>query len=258
MQSATAILSYPIRGAGLERMLTGSVLVLGSPLILPALVFAGYCIRVLDSTLAGDDEPPALEVRERREWQTLTRVGVGGTAVAATYLLVPLGVGAAIAAGVAAVGYAGLVALAPLVGGNDVLIWGLSLLAALFAALLALALIASSLAIYYVLPAALAVYAHTETARAAFDRSALWPIVSSLEYAVAVGVLQIIPLVVAVVAVAALVSVVGIVALPAIPFVAALVSCRVVGAAVTASSPTMRGKLNRGSDNWPLFFESSK
>ncbi|OVE84613.1 DUF4013 domain-containing protein [Natronolimnobius baerhuensis] len=234
MQSATAVLSYPTRGPGLERMLIGSLLVLGSVFVIPALVLAGYCIRILESTLAGHDEPPALEGRDWSEWRTLSRTGLEATAVAATYLFVPLAVGAGVALGATAAGYYGLLVLAPLVGGHETLIWGLSLLAALFAALLALALIGSILAIYYVLPAALAVYAHTGTVRTAFDRSALWPIVSSLEYAVGMGILQLIPIAIPIAVLGCLLSVVGIVALPAIPFYAALVASRVLGAAVSA------------------------
>ncbi|SDQ31593.1 DUF4013 domain-containing protein [Natronobacterium texcoconense] len=218
--------SYPFRGAWLDRTVRGSLLVLGSVLLVPAVLLAGYCVRVLETTLEGAEEPPPLE-----GWRELSRRGVGAVAIACCYLVGPLVAGAVAGAVLGGVGYFALGVLAPLVT-SETAIWGVSLVAAAIAALLALVFVAVTLVIYYLLPAALAVYARTRTVRAAFDRSTLQGIALSGRYFLSMAVLQLLPLVVPVVAVVCLLTVVGIVVLPAIPFVAALVSFRLIGVAV--------------------------
>ncbi|ELY63029.1 DUF4013 domain-containing protein, partial [Natronobacterium gregoryi] len=157
--------SYPFRGPWLERTARGSLLVLGSVLLAPAVLLAGYCIRVLEATFEGREEPPPLE-----GWRDLSRRGVGAVAIGCCYLVGPLVVGAVAGVALGSVGYYALGVLAPLVT-SEAAIWGVSLVAAAIAALLALVFVAVTLVIYYLLPAALAVYARTGTVRAAFDRS---------------------------------------------------------------------------------------
>ncbi|WP_049922743.1 DUF4013 domain-containing protein [Halopiger djelfimassiliensis] len=223
------VLSYPNRGAWLERTVLGSLLVVGSVLVVPAVFLAGYLLRVLETTLDGDDTPPPFE-----GWRELAAAGAGGTAITLAYLLAPLVGGAIVTLVLVPIGYYGLVGLATVIDGR-VAIWGVSLVAALVAGLLALGFAAVTLAVYTVLPAALTVYARTGALRSAFDRTALEPIVLCREYVLAVTVLQLVPLAVPIVALCCLVTVVGVVALPAIPFYAALVSCRVLGVATSAA-----------------------
>lgn len=225
-------LSYPIRGQWLERTVLGGLLVVGSVLVVPLFVLAGYVVRVLETTLEGAEKPPSLE-----GWSTLAARGVGAVAITLAYLLVPLLAGALLAAVVGTTGYYGLAELAPVVGGHEELVWGISLVAALLAALLSIVVFGATLLVYYLLPAALTLYAMAGTTRAAFDRNALASLALSREYFLAMAVLQIVPLVVPVVALACLLTVVGIAALPAIPFLAMLYSCRLVGYAV--AEPTV-------------------
>ncbi|RQH03466.1 DUF4013 domain-containing protein [Natrarchaeobius oligotrophus] len=225
-------LSYPTRGPWLERTAIGSVLVLGSILVVPGLILAGYCVRTLAATLEGRSEPPAF-----RTWRGLATTGLVALGITLCYLLAPVIAGGALAVAFGVGGYYGLSGLAPAIGGHETLIWGVSIVAALFAALVSLAVVAFACALYYALPAALARYAETGRFRAAFDRRALVSTVVGREYFLALAVLQVVPLVFLAVAVVSLLTVVGTLAVPALAFVTALVSCRVVGNAVSTSSP---------------------
>lgn len=222
--------SYPFRGAWLERTITGSLLVVGSVLVVPLLVLAGYGVRVLETTLEGVDEPPSLE-----GWRRLATRGGGVVAITFGYLVAPLAVTAVVGGLVAAGGYYGLAGLAPLVGGDETVVWLISAVAALLAALLALVAVAAILVVYYFLPAALVQYAATGSMRAAFDRRAVALLGLNGRYFLAVAILQIVPLVVPIVAVVAAVTVVGVLVIPAVVFLAGLVSCRVLGVAATDS-----------------------
>jgi len=230
--SFTDALSYPLRGPWLERTVLGGLLVVGSVLIVPFFVLAGYVVRVLETTLEGADEPPPLE-----GWSELAARGVGAVAITLAYLLVPLLAGALLAVVAGTTGYYGLAELAPLVGGHEELVWGISLVAALLAGLLSMVVLGVTLLVYYLLPAALTLYATAGTTRAAFDRDALTSLALSREYFLAMAVLQLVPLIVPLVALACLLTVVGILALPAVPFLATVYSCRLIGHAV--AEPTV-------------------
>ncbi|RQG98049.1 DUF4013 domain-containing protein [Natrarchaeobius chitinivorans] len=226
-------ISYPVRGPHVERAFVGSLLVVASAFVLPAFVLAGYCVRILERTIEGDDQPPAFE-----GWTNLATTGARAVVIAVIYLLGPLLAGAVLALVVGGVGSVALSALAPFVAGSETLVWSTSALAAVLVGILALAFACVTFVVYYTLPAGLAIYARTGRVRAAFDRTALRPIVTSGEYLLAMAVLQVVPLVVPVVAVVCLLTIVGIVAVPAIPFVAAVVSARLIGlAAVRATNP---------------------
>lgn len=240
--SFTDALSYPLRGPWLERTVLGGLLVIGAVLIVPVFVLAGYVVRVLETTLEGADEPPPLE-----GWSELAGRGLGAVAITLAYLLVPLLAGALLAVVAGTTGYYGLAELAPLVGGHEELVWGISLVAALLAGLLSMVVFGVTLLVYYLLPAALTLYATAGTTRAAFDRDALRSLALRREYVLAMAVLQVVPLIVPVIALACLLTVVGVVALPAILFLLALASCRVLGLAVTDS----RAATGVGTDGRP-------
>ncbi|THE66105.1 DUF4013 domain-containing protein [Salinadaptatus halalkaliphilus] len=231
------LLWYPFRGPWLERTAVGSVLVLGSVLVVPAVLLVGYCLRVLEGALEGDDEPPAFG-----EWQTLASLGGWGTAITAVYLFGPLLAGAFVAGILAAIGYLALATVAPFVGGQEAVVLTLSIVAALAAALVALAIASVTLAIYFTLPAALTRYAATKRVRAAFDRDTVTSIVLTREYVIAMATLQLVPLVVPLVVLVCLVTVVGIPALPAVPFLAVLWSAYGLGVALR------RGHVRVGPD----------
>ncbi|RQG91464.1 DUF4013 domain-containing protein [Natrarchaeobius halalkaliphilus] len=224
--------SYPRRGRALERTVVGGALVFGSVLVIPALVLIGYCVRVAETTLAGSDDPPEIAPGT---WRPLAVTGTAASVILLVYLVGPLALGTMLGLVVGALGYYGLLGLAPVVADHDTLVWGTSVVAALVAALLALAFVAFTLVVYYHLPAALARYAETGSLRAAFERKPLVRIATTSEYALGMAALQLVPLVVPIVAVLCLVSIVGIVVLPAVPFVAALVSSRLIAVAVARS-----------------------
>ncbi|EMA38586.1 DUF4013 domain-containing protein [Halobiforma nitratireducens] len=223
---------YPVYSPWLERTIRGSLLVLGSILFLPALLLGGYCVRVLETTLAGRDEPPRLAPLS--DWRGLSRRGLGVVTIASAYVLAPLAAGVAVGVVVGAVGYYALAALAPVVAGNAVARWGISALAAALAALFALLVVGATLLVYYALPAAIVRYAETGSVRAAFDRRAVVTLAFHREYAFAVAILQVVPLLVPVAAVAALATVVGVVAVPAVPFLAAVGCSRLLGVAAVS------------------------
>jgi len=235
MQRLEDTLSYPGRGRWLNRTVIGSLLVLGSPLLVPLVVLVGYGVQTLETTLEGADEPPAFA-----DWGSLLVTGIGGIVIGLVYLLGPLLIGTALALAVGVVGYSGLAGLAPAVGSDSTLVWAISAVAALVAAFFTLVFVSLTLVSLYVLPAALARYAATGDGTAAFDRTPLARIASSRDYFFAMVALQVVPLVVPVVAVVCLLTVVGIVALPGIAFLAWVVCCRLVGLGVAATTADER------------------
>lgn len=130
-----------------KRILVGGVLVLLSPLVIPALLLFGYYTRVLRSTAMDPATVPRFS-----QWWDLFTDGLGFAAIAIVYGIVP---GAIVAAG----GYVGAPGIATLGG------------------LLALA-------VYYVLPAGLANYARTDELTGAFRPGPLGDMVLDSQYAV--------------------------------------------------------------------------
>ncbi|TYT62901.1 DUF4013 domain-containing protein [Natrialba swarupiae] len=222
---------YPFRGDPIRRTAVGSLLVLGSVFVLPALVLAGYGVRVLETTLEGEEGPPAFD-----SWSELAATGVGAVAISLVYLLGPLVVGGVLGVILGGVGYYGLQTVAPVLAGSEALVWGTSLVVALLTGVVLLAGTAVTFAIYYAFPAGMLNYARTGRFRAAFDRNALWPVVTSGEYLLAMAVLQLLPLAAPVLVVAAAITVVGVVFVPAIPFVAAVVCLRLLAVAAVPAS----------------------
>lgn len=166
-------IEYPRNSDGaLKTVAIGGVLLFVSFLVIPTVLVFGYIVRVLRDVMNGATEPPAFD-----EWGDLFVDGIKAFAVALAYSLVPaaLFVGVALAGGVG-LGVGGdagaMVALAVLVGG-------------LVAALVSLALL-------YVLPAALVAFVRADSLSAAFAPAELRPLAFSRTYAtgwlVAVGI----------------------------------------------------------------------
>lgn len=142
-------LQYPRSGDGaLRRTVIGGVLTALSALVLPAIVLGGYYTRVLETTMNDAD---GRAVPAFSEWWDLLKTGVGFVAVTILYGLVPTVV--------VAVGTQVSPAIAVLGG-----VFGL--------------------AVYYVLPAALANYARTKTVRGAFDVRTVGDVVFESTYAI--------------------------------------------------------------------------
>lgn len=160
-----ASLSYLRNGDdALVTTLIGGVLLLASPLLIPAFAVLGYVVRVLRRTAAGDDEPPAFDA-----WGDLLVDGLKAFAVTFAYSLLPLAV--LVAAAVVGVGSA-------VAGGGDG-----GLLGGLAALSVALVALAASLAGLYVTPAAIAAVADSGRVRDGFAARALWAVVAGRTYA---------------------------------------------------------------------------
>ncbi|ELZ55627.1 MULTISPECIES: DUF4013 domain-containing protein [Halorubrum] len=177
----------------LVTVLIGGVLLLASPLLIPAFAVFGYVVRVLRRTADGDAEPPVFDA-----WGDLLVDGLKGFAVAFVYSLLPLGV-------VAVAAVIGLGAFVAVPGGESVgagtVVVGLTVLVA---GLVALAL---SLVGLYVTPAALAAVADSGKVGDGFALGTLWGVVTSRAYAtgwlaaavvvlagsLAIGVLSVVP-----------------------------------------------------------------
>lgn len=160
-------LSYPVRGDWVGRILIGGVLSFLSVLLLPVFILMGYWVRVLEETIAGEEEPP-----EFNDWGDLFTKGVIGTVIALAYAIVPTIAYSVVVFGLIGVG-------AGIGGDGGGLIAGLGFVTMF-------AIIPLMLLIYYIVPAGLTNYAREGTIGAAFDISAMKPILLSAEYLAAV------------------------------------------------------------------------
>jgi len=172
-----------------KTVLIGGFLTLFGVLVVPAVLVAGYLVRVLRATMHGDETPPQFN-----DWGALAGDGARAFAIGVVYGLAPA-VLVALTAAIAAV------VAGP--GGRSGLLVGLVTFGG---GLLALVV---SLAAVYVLPAALANYAEHDSLRAGFAVNDLRPVLTSGTYATAwamgfaivlgasivTGVLSVIPLI---------------------------------------------------------------
>ena len=175
-------------------LLLGGVLLLASPLLIPAFAVLGYVVRVLRRTADGDDEPPVFDA-----WGELLADGLKAFVVAFVYSLLPLGV-VAVAVGLS-IGTFVAVPGGETAGVGTVVV-GLVVLVAGLVSLLA------SLVGLYVTPAALAAVADSGRVGDGFALGALWGVISKRAYAtgwltaavvvlagsLAVGVLSVVPI----------------------------------------------------------------
>ncbi|KOX97247.1 DUF4013 domain-containing protein [Halorubrum tropicale] len=210
-------LSYPARGDWVGRIVVGGVLGFLSVLVIPTFAVLGYLVRVLERTVAGEEEPP-----EFTDWADLFVKGVVATLIAIVYSIVPLLAYGVLVAAVAGVG-AGI--------GGD-----LGALIGLTGALLALAFIPVLLFVYYAVPAALTAYAARGEASAAFDVGLLTPTLFSVEYLLAVLVPILVAVGVFVVSVVLIVTVVGAVLVPFVQFYGQVAVFRMFGTAFADQS----------------------
>lgn len=163
----TEALEYPRSSDDwLKTVFFGGVFVFFGWLIVPAVLVAGYLVRVLRGSMAGDETPP-----EFTDWSDLFSDGLRAAAIVIGYSLLPavvVTVAAIIGGAIASAGTDAAVGL-----GTIVLLLG-SLLGALL-----------GLAAAYLIPAGVANYAETDRLAAGFSWSDLRPVLFSGTYATA-------------------------------------------------------------------------
>lgn len=210
-------LSYPVRGDWIGRVIIGGVLGFLSFLLIPAFALMGYLVRVLETTVAGAEDPPEFE-----EWGDLLVKGVVATAIALAYTFVPLVVYLVFVFVVLGAGGA--------IGGDaGALVGSLGVLAAL-------AFLPVLFLVYYAVPAALTAYAARDSAGAAFDVSILRPVLFSTEYLAAVLLPIVVTFVLWIATTVLAFTVVGIVLLPFLQFYGQVAIFRMFGTAFASVS----------------------
>lgn len=148
--------------------LIGGVLLLASPLLIPAFAVLGYVVRVLRRTADGDDEPPVFDA-----WGDLLTDGLKAFVVTFVYSLLPLAIlSVAVVIGIGA---------ALVDSGDGGLLGGLA--GGVVALALTLVALAASLAGLYVTPAAVASVAGSGRVGDGFAVGTLWGVVSKRAYA---------------------------------------------------------------------------
>lgn len=173
-------ISYPFKGdSALGRIVVGSLLVLGSVLVVPAILFFGYTVRVLGEAARGNEEPPEFD-----EWGEMLVTGVKGIAVTLVYGIVPFAAMSVFLSTIAAG-----VASGPEGGAGGGILAGVGLLGILVSTV-------GLLVVYYLVPAALTNMAVEGNFGAAFDVGRLKSVLLSLDYLIA----WLLPVVIAVVA----------------------------------------------------------
>ncbi|MCU4801856.1 DUF4013 domain-containing protein [Halobacteria archaeon HArc-gm2] len=195
---------YPLRGDGaLKRFLVGGgvpslltvavfalivlsiflapvailILLLAPVWLAVALLLAGYYVRVVRATYDGNEDPPAFG-----DWQELLVDGGYSVLIGLGYALplVLLGI-------VVTVGFVALVGGGAAMGGSDAesAVAALGLLSLLVFSLLSLVVMAYSLAVSYLYPISVCVYADTGDVRSSFSTERLLPVAKSSDYAIA-------------------------------------------------------------------------
>ncbi|KTG08431.1 hypothetical protein AUR64_18995 [Haloprofundus marisrubri] len=148
----------------LKNVLIGGVLSLLGFLIIPTFLVLGYLLRVVRSSMRGEERPPAFD-----EWGEMLVDGLKGFAIALAYSLVPL---------LLAIVFAVLTGVTA--NGGDI-----GVVSGLFGLVGALLVFVTSLAVAYALPAGLASYAETDRMGSAFDTGMLRSTLTSGTYATA-------------------------------------------------------------------------
>lgn len=155
-----------------KTIILGGLLLVLSPLLLPAFTVTGYILEVIRRTSNGNDEPPAFAA-----WVDTTVDGAKASVIVFVYLVVPAMV-LAIAGAIAAVFALSASSLPPrLATLSGVIGIGVVVLVGLFGVIVALAGM-------YISPAAIARYADTGRIRDGFAIRTLWPVLVDRTYAI--------------------------------------------------------------------------
>ena len=207
---------YPRDGdSAVKTIAIGGALLFLSFLVVPVFFVLGYIVRTLRAVLNGEAEPPVFD-----EWSDLGMDGLRVFVIGFVYSLVPTAIAlAAVFASGATLGLGG--------GGS-----GSGLAVGLIALVAALAVTVVSLAMAYVLPAAIVAYVRTDSIAAAFAPGELRHLVFSRTYATGWLVAFGISLLAGVVIGALNAVVIGAVLAPFVTFYANVAGTYAVGTAV--------------------------
>jgi hypothetical protein len=198
---------YPLEGDALRRYAIATVLFVGTLLILPIFILSGYMIRAGRDVALGEDQPP-----EFGNWVELFVLGLKGAVVSIAYGIIPIML------------IVGSVVVVFGLGDSSGVAIGVSLVLAALGVVLYLGLI-------YVLPAALVAVDVEDRLGAATDLSVLVPVLSSVDYLVAIGLVILLNIASAVAVNLIAWTVVGLVLVPAISFYGSLAGYYFVGRA---------------------------
>lgn len=188
-------LSYPTADdEWTERIVVGGLLVLASPLVIPAIALYGYLVRVLRSVAAGESVAPEFD-----DWEELLVDGVKALVIGLAYALVPL-VAFGVLFSVVGIGFVAAAA------GESAAGVGIGVV---FLAVLGVVAFAVSLVVAYVVPAALARFALDGSLEAAFEFRALFDAVTTSDYALGWVLAAVVSIVVGAVASALTIVLVG-------------------------------------------------
>jgi hypothetical protein len=207
---------YPRDGdSAVKTIAIGGALLFLSFLVVPVFFVLGYIVRTLRAVLNGEAEPPVFD-----EWSDLGMDGLRVFVIGFVYSLVPTAIAlAAVFASGATLGLGG--------GGS-----GSGLAVGLIALVAALAVTVVSIAMAYVLPAAIVAYVRTDSIAAAFAPGELRHLVFSRTYATGWLVAFGISLLAGVVIGALNAVVIGAVLAPFVTFYANVAGTYAVGTAV--------------------------
>jgi hypothetical protein len=212
----------------------GGLLTLFGFLLVPVVAVAGYLVRVLRTTLDGDEEPPAFD-----DWEPLLVDGLKATAITLAYFAVPLVVTLFATLSVLIFVPASFAVSGSEVGAADAAVrtgLGLGVLLLIGGVLVSAVW---SLAASYVLPVALARFVTTGRIGAAFALRDVWGVAATSGYAVAwlfalavtvgagivIGAVNVVPLL-------------GLVAGAVVSFYASVVAFRLYGEGVAEATRT--------------------
>lgn len=208
-------LTFPRRGDWVRDVLIGGLLTVVGFLIIPAILVFGYLLRVLGESAAGADAPPAWD-----DWAELLVWGVVGWLIALAYAI-PVILYSAVMLPIIGIGAITDDPGAAIVGLGALWVVGATLL---------------SIAVGYVLPAALANFARTGRASAAFELRTVASIAFTGHYLVAVVVAIVVGILIGILGGIATITIIGIVLVPFIGFYGNVAIARALGIGVRRAS----------------------
>lgn len=207
-------LSYPFKGDNAlgRNLIGGLLLAFFWVLFVPLLAFFGYIVRVLRTTVAGEDEPPAFD-----DWGSLIVEGIQSFVIFFVYGLVPY---VLLFLLVAVLGVAG----SATESGGDGIVAGVGVIGFL-------GILLASIVVQYIVPAALTNFAREERIGAAFDFDTIGDVILSSEYFVAWLLPIVVFVILYVIGIVLAMTFVGILLLPWLYFYGFVVTYRMFGSA---------------------------
>ena len=194
-----AAIRYPTTGdRAVERLLIGGVLVFLSFLIVPIVLVYGYLVRSLAAVADGEAEPPAFD-----DWAGLLVDGLKAILVAAAYAVVPFALVVSFLVPVSVVTSASA-------GDDPGVMAGLGAVAFLV-------IVVVTLAVAYVVMAALSRFAVEGRLRAAFELRAVGRLALSEPYVIAIVLAIAVQVLLGIVVAAAVLFTLGLALLPLVP-----------------------------------------